>query len=170
MDEAAPYRPYMPWIFSKFPRVGSLPAALRTEFEAEGIIVVAERVRVRQRFSGSVPGRFDALGINRQTGLLVCTHRRLYASIPSLARLAGPAIDQPWDAERHGPARVAITESGVLLTIDLKRVDPRFNGEFSEDFKTDLAPEVLEALPTRSLAFPVAPEYVFHSLGVRVRP
>ncbi|HEX7824853.1 MAG TPA: hypothetical protein VF477_08135, partial [Mycobacterium sp.] len=139
------------------------------ELEPEGIIVVAERVRVRQRFSGSVPGRADALGVNRQTGLLVCTRRRLYASIPTLARLAGPAIDQPWDSERRGPAKVALTESGVMLTIDLKRVDPRFSGKFSEEFKVDLDDDVLAALPTRSLAFEISPEYVFHSLGVRPR-
>lgn len=29
--------------------------------------------------------------------------------------------------------------------------------------------DVLAALPTRSLAFAVSPEYVFHMLGVRVR-
>jgi hypothetical protein len=159
----------MPWIFSKFPRVGNLPTALRAELEPEGIIVVAERVRFRQRFSGSVPGRFDALGINRHTGLLVCTRRRLYASIPTLTRLTGPTIDQPWDAEPHGPARVAVSESGAMLTIDLKRVDPRFSGELSRTFKTVLDASVLAALPTRSLAFQVSPEYVFHSLGVRPR-
>jgi len=159
----------MPSIFSKFPRVGNLPAPLRAEFEPEGIIVVAERVRVRQRFSGSVPGRSDALGISRHKGFLVCTRRRLYASIPTLARLTEPVIDQPWDSERHGPAKVAVTESGVMLTIDLKRVVPRFSGELSEEFKIELDADVLAALPTRSLAFEVSPEYVFHSLGVRAR-
>jgi hypothetical protein len=83
--------------------------------------------------------------------------------------LTGPAIDQPWDAAPHGPAKVTVSEEGVMLTIDLKRVDPRFTGELSENFKVALDADVLAALPTRSLAFAVTPEYVFHHLGVRAR-
>jgi hypothetical protein len=80
-----------------------------------------------------------------------------------------PAIDQGWDDVQRGPAKVEITESGVTLTIDLKRVDPRFHGEMSETFKTELCADVLAALPNRSLAFEVSPDYVLHSLGVRAR-
>jgi len=36
--------------------------------------------------------------------------------------------------------------------------------------KTSLPDDVLAALPSRSLAFGVTPDYVFHMLGVRVRP
>ncbi|HWF42590.1 MAG TPA: hypothetical protein VN683_10960 [Acidothermaceae bacterium] len=35
---------------------------------------------------------------------------------------------------------------------------------------TSLPDDVLAALPSRSLAFGVTPDYVFHMLGVRVRP
>jgi hypothetical protein len=43
----------------------------------------------------------------------------LYALLPTLHRLKPPAIDRRWDAPRDGPAKVAISESGVQLAIDL---------------------------------------------------
>ncbi|MDT5014683.1 MAG: hypothetical protein QOD39_843, partial [Mycobacterium sp.] len=73
-----------------------MPQPVREQLEPEGIIDVAERVHVRQRFSGSV---------------------------------SGSAV--------------------VALQV-----------EHPED--------VLAALPTRSLAFAVSPDFVFHMLGVRV--
>jgi hypothetical protein len=53
--------------------IGGLPKPLRAQLEPEGIIFVAEKVGVRQRFSGSVPARHDAAGDNRHIGLVVFT-------------------------------------------------------------------------------------------------
>ena len=131
---------------------------------------VAEKVGVRQRFSGSVPGRHDAAGANRHVGLVVFTRQRLYASPPTLQRLNRPAIDRRWDAPRDGPAKVAISDSGVHFIIDLPQVDPRFHGDLSLHFPMTLPNDAVAALPSRSLAFPVSAEYVFHMLGVRARP
>jgi hypothetical protein len=108
--------------------IGRLPKPLRAQLEPEGIMFVAEKVGVRQRFSGSVPGRHDAAGANRHVGLVVFTRQRLYALPPTLQRLNQPAIDRRWDAPRDGPAKVAISDSGVHLIIDLPQVDPRFHG------------------------------------------
>ena len=55
------------------------------------------------------------------------------------------------------------------LDVHVKRVDSRFHGELVLYFKTPLTDDVLAALPVRSLAFDVTPEYVFHMLGVRVK-
>jgi hypothetical protein len=159
----------MPSILRIFTRPGRLPAPLRAQLDAEGIIHVAERVRVRQRFSGSVPGMVSSLGVNRHLGLLVFTRDRLQALLPSIPRLTGPAIDVRWDDGRDGPAKVAIDASGVRLDLAVNRVDPRFRGDLSVTFATELTDEVLAALPRRSLAFSVPPDYVFHMLGVRVR-
>jgi hypothetical protein len=159
----------MPSFLRVFTRAGRLPAAMREQLEPEGIIEVAERVRVRQRFSGSIPGMASGWGANRQIGLLVFTRERLYALIPSVPRLKGPAIDVRWDATQEGPAKVAISESGVRLELAVNRVDPRFHGDLTLEFKTELTEDVLAALPRRSLAFGVPPEYVFHMLGVRVK-
>jgi hypothetical protein len=159
----------MPSFFSRFTRIGRLPAALRERFEPEGIIHVAERVGVRQRFSGSIPGTASALSVNRHLGLVMFTRERLYALLPTIPRLGGPAIDQRWAAEQGGPAKVTVSDSGVRLDIDVRHVDPRFHGELSLDYRTSIPEEVLTALPTRTLAFAVAPAYVFHMLGVRVR-
>ena len=54
--QAAAYRTRVASIFSVFTRPGRLPAPLRAQLEPEGIIHVAERLRVRQQFSGSIPG------------------------------------------------------------------------------------------------------------------
>jgi hypothetical protein len=107
--------------------------------------------------------------MHRQIGLVVFTGVRLYALLPGIPRLNGPAIDQRWDAEQTGPAKVTISDSGVLLDLDIKHVDPRFHGQLSLQYRTSIPDDVLAALPKRSLAFAVDPAYVFHMLGVRVR-
>jgi hypothetical protein len=159
----------MPSFFSRFVRVGRLPGPLRERLDGEGIIHVAERVPVRQRFSGSIPGTASALSVRRHTGLVVFTRARLYALLPTVPRLNGPAIDQCWDAEQVGAAKVTISGSGVLLNLELGRIDPRFHGDVSLQYKTTVPDDVLTALPQRPLRFDVEPEYVFHMLGVRVR-
>ena len=108
-------------------------------------------------------------GVNRHLGLIVFTRERLFALLPSIPRLKGPAIDARWDTEQDGPAKVAVSDAGVRMDLDVKRVDPRFHGELALEFKTLLTDDVLAALPARSLAFDVIPEYVFHMLVVRVR-
>lgn len=107
-----------------------MPRPLREHLEPEGIIHVAERVGVRQRL--------DAL-------------------LPTIPRLKGPAIDEHWGAAPEGPAKVGISDSGLLLELDLSRVDTRFHGHLSLHYKTSIPDDVLTALPTRSLAFAVSP-------------
>jgi hypothetical protein len=155
--------------FSRFVRVGRLPEPVRAQLAPEAILHVAERVHVTQRFSGSAPGVHSALSVNRQLGLVVFTRERLYAMLPTVSRLKGPAIDRRWADPHDGPAKVDISEAGIQLAIDIHQVDPRFRGELSLKFKFTLPDDVLAALPPRSLAFGVSPDYVFHLLGVRVR-
>lgn len=142
---------------------------MRATLDPEVIIHVAERVRVSQRFTGSVPGLVSGWSANRHLGLLVFTGERLLALVPSIPRLKGPAVDVRWDPAPEGAATVEISESGVRLDVEVHRVDPRFRGDLSLDFTTPLTGDVLTALPRRSLAFDVSPEYVFHMLGVRVK-
>ena len=159
----------MPSFFRRFVRIGQLPAPMRAELAPEGILHVAERVPVSQRFSGSAPGVHSAMSVTRHTGLAVFTHERLYALLPTIPRLKGPAIDRRWDDSNDGPATVAISEAGMQFDIDVHRVDVRFRGRLSLKFKMSLPADVLAALPSRSLAFGVSPDYVFHMLGVRVQ-
>jgi hypothetical protein len=60
-----------------------LAAPLRAQLEPEGIVHVAERVRARQQFSGSIPGMVSGWGVNRHLGLIVFTRERLLALLPS---------------------------------------------------------------------------------------
>jgi hypothetical protein len=159
----------MPSLCRRFVRPGQLPQPLRRQLEPEGILHVAERVRVTQRFSGSAPGVHSASSVNRHLGLVVFTRDRLYALLPTIPRLGGPAIDQRWDAADDGPAKVVISESGLEMDLDVGQVDARFRGRLSLHFKTSIPDDVLGVLPSRSLSFSVTAEYVFHMLGVRVR-
>ncbi|MGX9787114.1 hypothetical protein [Mycobacterium sp. MMS18-G62] len=159
----------MPSFFSRFVRIGRLPQPLRMRLEPEGIIHVAERVRVRQRFSGSAPGLFSAVSVNRHIGLVVFSRQRLYALLPTIPRLGGPLIDRRWDAVDDGPVKVEISDSGVQMDIDAGEIDARFHGRLSLHFKTAIPDDVLAALPAQSVSFGVTPDYVFHLLGLRVR-
>jgi hypothetical protein len=156
-------------IFSAFTRPGRLPAPLRAKLEPEDIIHVAERVRVAHRFSGSVPGLVSGWSAHRHLGLVVLTGMRVFALLPSVPRLDGPAVDVEWAAPDSGAAKVTISDAGLRLALAVGDVDPRFRGDLSLQFAMPLADDVLEALPRRSLAFDVDAAYVFHMLGVRVR-
>jgi hypothetical protein len=159
----------MPWFTSRAFAFAGLPSAVRADLESERLLTVHERVPVRQRFSGSIPGRRDALGVSRHRGIVVCTGLRLYAAVPSMPRLTEPAIDVPWRADAHGPAHVTIDDAGLTLAIDLPHVDQRFHGELSMTFRIPLLEADLAVLPARSLSFAVTPAYVSHALGVRAK-
>jgi hypothetical protein len=48
--------------------IGKLPAELRGELEAEGVIFSAGRVGVVRHFSGHVPGVYSSSGVSRFNG------------------------------------------------------------------------------------------------------
>jgi hypothetical protein len=158
-------------LFSKIFTVNGnrVPEELRTQLESEGVIFLSGKVGVSQHFSGSVPGLFSSTSRNRSSGTLAITRQRVYALLPYAPRLKQPAVDQRWDAEQQGPAKVTISESGVEVSIDIKRVDPRFQGSLTLLYRQELTEEQLAQLPARSLAFSVTPDYVFHILGVRAK-
>ena len=83
----------MPSFFTRFVRIGRLPEPMRAQLAPEGILHVAERVPVSQRFSGSAPGVYSAMSATHHTGLAVFTRERLYALLPTIPRLQGPAIE-----------------------------------------------------------------------------
>ena len=155
-------------LFRKLFGHGRVPEQLRAQFDAEGLIYLAEKVGVTQKFSGSVPGLFSAASRNRGFGQLAVTRQRLYATYPSAPRLGGPLIDQKWDAQ-EGPVKVTLSESGMQLDIEIGRVDPRFHGHLSLLYRQPLDDDILQQLPARSLRFSVSPEYVLHLLGVRAK-
>jgi hypothetical protein len=57
----------------------------------------------------------------------------------------------------------------MRFDLDINRVDPRFRGHLSLNYKMTIPDDVVAALPSRSLEFQVSPDYVLHMLGVRVR-
>jgi hypothetical protein len=154
----------------KLLRIGALPAELRAEVEAEGIIRLAEYVPVTRRFTGRVPGTRSAGSIASYVGSLVLTNQRVLATLSTVPKLAGRTVDQRWDAPQVGAVKAELAETGLLLDVDVAEVDPRCSGHLSLHYKDAIPDDVLMRLPRRSLAFDVPPEYVFRAVGVPYHP
>ncbi|WP_156687410.1 hypothetical protein [Mycobacterium sp. Marseille-P9652] len=146
--------------------IGKLPADLRQELEAEGVLFTAGKVGVSRRFSGHVPGVYSASGISRYTGGFGFSQARVVATFPARGDNKLRAIDCPWDSKR-GPARATITNKGLQIEIDLHGVDPAFSGSLKLNYKKTIPDEVLERLPATSLRYRVEPVFVYRAAGVR---
>lgn len=147
-------------------QIGQLPAPLREELEAEGIIFSAGRVGVVRHFSGHVPGVYSAAGVSRYTGGFAFTAARIVATFPARGDANLRSIDCPWDTD-FGPGRVTITDKGLGIDIDLRGVDDAFSGSMKLNYKKRIPGEVLAALPGTTLRFPVEPVFVYRAAGVR---
>ncbi|KZS65956.1 hypothetical protein [Mycobacterium ostraviense] len=157
-------------IFRRMFGIGKLPADLRDQLEAEGLIYLEEYVAVTRRFTGAIPGLRASHSIASYPGALAFTEQRVLGTLSSLPKLAGRAVDVRWDAPQTGAATAEISSTGLQLDLDVAKVDPRFHGQLSLHFKTDIDEDVLARLPLRSLAFDVPPEYVFRAVGVTYSP
>ncbi|MGE2691134.1 hypothetical protein [Mycolicibacterium pulveris] len=151
-------------------RIGGLPAELRAEVEAEGILHLAEYVPVTRRFSGKIPGKRASGDIASYVGSLVLTDQRVLATHSTVPKLAGRTVDQRWDGPQSGAVTAELSESGLFIEVDIHAVDPRCEGQLSLHYKEALPDELLTRLPRRSLAFDVPPEYVFRAVGVPYDP
>jgi hypothetical protein len=143
---------------------------MREQFESEGVIFLAEYVPVSRRFSGKVPGLRASGGFASYVGSLVFTSQRAVATLSSVPKVAGRAMDVRWSDRQQGAAKVEITSHGATLNIDVAAVDPQFSGHLSLTYKVDITDDVLNRLPTRNLAFDVPPEYVYRAVGVPHNP
>jgi hypothetical protein len=151
-------------------RIGKLPDELRAEVQAEGIIHLAEYVAVTRRFTGRVPGMRSAGSISSYVGSLVLTNQRVLGTLTSVPKLAYPTIDLRWDTPQMGTVKAELSETGLLLEVDVAEVDTRCTGHLSLHYKDAIPEDVLTRLPRRSLAFDVPPEYVFRVVGVPYHP
>lgn len=157
----------MAGFIKKLLRIGKLPAGMRTEAEAEGIIHLTDCIGVWARFTGQIPGR-RSVGLTRgYGGALVLTNQRVLATIGAVPGKSGRAVDHPWSAPQSGAVHGTLSEAGLVLDIaDLSQVDPQFAGTFSLTFKTPLTADELMRLPSRTIAFDVPPTFVYRVLGV----
>jgi hypothetical protein len=148
-------------------RIGKLPADIRTQAEAEGIIHLTDCIGVWARFTGHIPGR-RSVGLTRgYGGALVLTNERVLAPVGAVPGRSGRAVDQPWTATQSGAVQGTLSADGLALEIaDLSRVDPQFSGTLSLTFKTALTADEMGQLPTRTIAFDVPPVFVYRVLGV----
>lgn len=144
----------------------NVPAELREQLEAEGLLFLAHRVGVVRRFSGHVPGVFSASGIARYTGAFAFSSARIVATFPVGADAGLRSIDCAWDVA-GGPASATLTPKGLLIDIDLRGVDRAFSGSMKLHYKKTIPDDVLGAVPRTTLRFPVEPVFVYRAAGVR---
>ncbi len=150
--------------------IGKLPPDLHAQVEAEGLIYLADYVSVTRRFSGVLPGVRLPHSVASYSGSLVFTSERVLATLSMLPKLAGPTVNVRWDAPQTGAAKVEISATGLQVDVDVARVDEKFSGELSLNYKVAIPADVLSGLPRRSLAFDMPPEYVFRAVGVTYSP
>jgi hypothetical protein len=151
-------------------RIGKLPADVRAEVEAEGLIYLADYVAVTRRFSGAIPGLRSAHSVASYVGSVAFTSQRVLATLSSLPKLAGPTVNVRWDTAQSGAASAEIASSGLQVDVDVSKVDEAFSGELSLHYKIAIPGDVLAGLPRRSLSFDMPPEYIFRAVGVTYRP
>lgn len=147
-------------------KLTNVPAGLREELEAEGLLFLASRVGVVRRFSGHVPGVFSASGIARYSGAFAFSSSRIVATFPTSGDPGLRSIDCSWDVA-GGPAAATVTPKGLLIDIDLRGVDHAFSGSMKLHYKKTIPADVLQALPRTTLRFPVEPVFVYRAAGVR---
>jgi hypothetical protein len=156
-------------VFGFLRKLSNVPAELRAQLEAEGLIFVAARVGVTRHFSGHVPGVFSASGISRYVCAFAFSDARIVATFPARGDTNLRSIDCPWDTN-EGPAAATITKKGLLIDIDLHKVDHAFSGSMKLHYRRTIPDAVLQKLPTTSLRFPVEPVFVYRAAGVRPKP
>jgi hypothetical protein len=160
----------MPVFVRRLFGIGKLPADVRAEVEAEGVIYLADYVPVTRRFSGAIPGLRSAHSVASYVGSLVFTSQRVLATLSSLPKLAGAVVDVGWDATQSGTATAEIMANGLHVEAVVDEIDQTFTGHLSLHYKLDAPADVLAALPRRSLTFEMPPEYVLRAVGVTYRP
>ena len=125
----------MPVFVRRLFGIGKLPADVRADVEAEGIIYLADFVPVTRRFSGAIPGLRSARSVAGYVGSLVFTSQRVLATLSSLPKLAGPTVDARWDATQSGGATAAISSAGLQVDAAVDDIDPTFTGHLSLNYK-----------------------------------
>ena len=148
-------------------RIGKLPDDMRAQVQTEGVLHLEECIAAVVCFTGQVPGR-RSVGLTRgYGGALALTNQRVLGTVSALPGKSGRAVDHPWQGPQASAVVGTLSESGLVLEIaDLSAVDQAFNGTFSLTYKSEIAPDVLSRLPTRSIAFNVPPEFVYRALGI----
>ena len=112
----------------------------------------------------------SAGSIASYVGSVVLTNQRVLATLSSVPKLAGRTIDQRWDAPQAGAVKAELSETGLVLDVNVAEVDPVAQAICRCTTRTPLPEDVLMRLPRRSLAFDVPPEYVFRAVGVPYHP
>lgn len=160
----------MPVFVRRLFGIGKLPADVRAEVEAEGVIYLADYVPVTRRFSGAIPGLRSAHSVASYVGSMVFTSQRVLATLSSLPKLAGAVVDVRWDTTQSGTATAELSPNGLHVDVDVDAIDQTFTGHLSLHYKLDVPADVLAGLPRRSLNFDMPPENVLRAVGVTYRP
>ena len=66
-----------------WPTFSNVPAELREQLQAEGVIFIADKVGVSRHFSGHVPGVYSSAGVARFRGAFGFSAARIVATFPT---------------------------------------------------------------------------------------
>lgn len=154
-------------VLRKLLGIGKLPDDLRAGVEAEGLLHLAESVPVTFRFSGNVPGKTAKGNLRSYVGALVLTERRVLATLSTVPKKVGRAIDHEWSEPSGSMVTAVLDASGLTLDVpELSAVNPAFTGSMSLHFKSHLSEDLLARLPRRTLSYDVPPKFVYSACGV----
>jgi hypothetical protein len=147
--------------------IGKLPDDMRAAVEAEGALHIYEGVPVAYEFSGKLPG-LSVKGTNTRSysGAIALTKKRILGTLSVIPKIAGRAIDHAWTDAGPGALKVALSENGMLLAVNLADVDPEWSGHLSLHYELTFSPEELKELPAREFSMSVPHEWVLKLAGV----
>lgn len=111
-------------IVRKWFGLGRLPADLRCQVEAEGLIYLAEYVAVTRRFTGVIPGLRASHSIASYVGALAFTEQRVLGTLSMVPKLAGRVVDARWDGPQAGAATAEISPT-VCNSISMSPMSTR---------------------------------------------
>src|SRR3954451_340415 len=131
--------------------IRKLPDDMRADIEAEGVLPLAEFVPATFRFSGKVPGKTAKGNVSSYVGALALTDQRVLATLSSVPKKAGRAVDHQWSDADGAMVNARLDKSCLTLDLpDISVVEPTFAGSMSLHYKTPLSDEVLARVPKQS--------------------
>src|SRR5664279_1963003 len=126
-----------------FANLGKLPAAMRSQLESEGIILLYEKLRGSITYRNFyAPGRYSSYRKVGLTSSIAVTRTRLYATA-----FSKPAIDVPFSDERIRSMNFSVEDgSKLLVAFDASLFHPDWSGTIEYRFKMPEAQQFLEEI------------------------
>jgi hypothetical protein len=126
-----------------FANIGKLPAALMSELQNEGIILMNEKLRGTITYRDfHAPGKRFLYKKSAFTSTIVVTKTRLFAT-----SFSKPAINVPFTDDRIRAMKFSVEDGPKLLIVfDASLFQPKWSGKLEFRFKTPDAQQFLDTI------------------------